>query len=82
MSTIGQALQLTVFGESHAPVIGMTLTGVPAGEKIDFDALDAFLARRAPGRSAWSTSRHEADKPEFLAGLEGRHAHSGDPSQP
>ena len=71
MSTIGQALQLTVFGESHAPVIGMTLTGVPAGEKIDFDALDAFLARRAPGRSAWSTSRHEADKPEFLAGLEG-----------
>lgn len=33
------------------------------------DALNRFLARRAPGQNALSTSRREADAPEFLCGL-------------
>ncbi len=68
-SSIGENLRLTIFGQSHSPAIGMTLEGLPAGLEIDMDALNAFLARRAPGRNAWSTPRKEADAPEFLSGL-------------
>lgn len=70
-STYGENLHLTIFGQSHSPAIGMTLEGIPAGEQLDFDQLQRFLERRAPGRSAYSTARKEADAPEFLSGLRG-----------
>ena len=68
-SSTGENLKLTIFGQSHSPAIGMTLEGIPAGQRIDFDALSAFLKRRAPGQSALSTPRKEADAPEFLCGI-------------
>ena len=68
-SSYGENLRLTIFGQSHSPAIGMTLEGIPAGEPIDFEALQRFLERRAPGRNAYSTARKEADAPEFLSGL-------------
>ncbi len=64
-------LKLTIFGRSHSPEIGMTLEGVPKGEKIDFEELRGFLKRRAPGQSVWSTPRKEADLPEFTSGVDG-----------
>lgn len=65
----GGALRLSIFGQSHAPAIGMTLDGLPAGFAPDMAALARFLARRAPGSSPLSTPRKEADAPEFLCGL-------------
>ena len=50
-STYGEHLKLSIFGQSHAPAIGMTLDGVPAGQAIDLDELQRFLDRRAPGRA-------------------------------
>lgn len=70
-SSYGENLHLTIFGQSHSPAIGMTLEGIPAGEQIDFEALQRFMERRAPGRNAYSTARKEADAPEFLSGLRG-----------
>lgn len=70
-STIGEALRLTLFGASHGAAIGMTLEGLPAGLPVSTDALQAFLDRRAPGRSPLSTARQEADIPRFLSGLTG-----------
>ena len=70
-STIGDALRLTLFGRSHGPVIGMTLAGIPAGKALSPAVLQAFLDRRAPGRSPLSTPRREADIPRFLSGLSG-----------
>ena len=67
-STIGDTLRLTLFGRSHGPVIGMTLAGIPAGKALSPAALQAFLDRRAPGRSPLSTARREADIPRFLSG--------------
>jgi len=64
-------LGLSIFGQSHAPGIGMTLDGVPPGETIDMERLQAFLARRAPGRFPWATARREEDVPEFICGLKG-----------
>ncbi len=65
----GENLHLSIFGQSHGPAIGMTLTGVPAGYEVNMDSLQAFLNRRAPGNASYSTARKEADKPEFLSGL-------------
>ena len=68
-STYGENLKLSIFGQSHGPAIGMTLDGIPAGLPVDFESLQAFLDRRAPGQGDFTTSRKETDKPEFLAGL-------------
>ncbi len=66
---IGKRIRLSIFGQSHAEAIGMTLDGLPAGMNVDMDMLQRFLNRRAPGRSEWSTARREEDIPEFLCGL-------------
>ena len=68
-STYGDKLKLCIFGESHGPAIGMTMDGIPAGLAVDFESLQAFLERRAPGRNMYSTTRKEADVPEFLSGI-------------
>ena len=72
-STYGENIRLSIFGQSHSPAIGMTLEGIPAGEHIDFDQLQRFMERRAPGRKAYSTARREADVPEFLSGVRGEY---------
>lgn len=70
-SSYGENLRLTIFGQSHSPAIGVTVEGLPAGFPIDMAALQSFLDRRAPGRDKNSTTRREADAPEFLSGLTG-----------
>lgn len=67
--TLGQNIRLDVFGESHAPQLGMRLEGFPAGAEIALDELQAFMLRRAPGRDDISTPRREPDVPEFTAGV-------------
>ncbi len=62
-------MNYTIFGESHGPAIGVTLTGVPAGIVLDLDEIDREMARRAPGQNAWSTARRESDRPEILSGF-------------
>ena len=68
-SVYGNRIQISIFGESHGSAIGVVIDGLPAGLPVDLDELEAFLARRAPGRSPYSTSRREADQPEFLSGI-------------
>jgi chorismate synthase len=70
-SSYGENIRITIFGQSHAPAIGVTIEGLPAGFAIDRAALQAFLDRRAPGRDPTATARREADAPEFLSGLVG-----------
>ena len=68
-SSFGQNYRISIFGESHAAAIGVTVEGLPAGSEIDVERLQSFLDRRAPGRDALSTRRREADAPEFLCGV-------------
>ena len=56
-STYGNHLKLSVFGESHGKAIGVTLDGIPAGLPVDFDKLQTFLSRRAPGQWDYATPR-------------------------
>lgn len=70
-STYGNNIKLAIFGQSHSEAIGVTIDGLPAGFTIDMEKLQAFMNRRAPGQSKYTTPRKEADKPEFLSGLSG-----------
>ena len=69
-SEFGSLLKISVFGQSHGRAIGVVVDGLPAGEAIHLEELNAFLARRKPGKSPLSTARREADAPVFLSGLE------------
>ncbi|MDR0313944.1 MAG: chorismate synthase [Treponema sp.] len=68
-SVFGNKLKISIFGQSHSPAIGVCIDGLPAGFKIDFDELNLFMQRRAPGQSSHTTQRREADTPEFVSGL-------------
>ena len=67
--SFGDRLRVTVFGQSHGPAVGCVIDGYPAGRCVDWDAVNRFMARRAPGQNAWSTARKETDAPEILSGL-------------
>ncbi len=69
MNTFGNKIKITVFGQSHAESIGVTIDGLPTGFSIDTDKVQAFLDRRAPGKNEYSTSRNEADIVEYVSGL-------------
>ena len=65
-------MKLRIFGESHAPEIGVEIEGVPKGTAVDMGELQAFLDRRAPGngQGGMSTPRKEPDRVVFESGLE------------
>lgn len=68
-SSFGKNLKVTIFGGSHEAHIGVTIYGLPEGIAIDFDRMKKFLARRAPGNSAFTTPRKEPDTPVVQSGL-------------
>jgi chorismate synthase len=67
-SDFGKILRVSVYGESHGKSIGVVINGLPAGEEVDEQELQAFLDRRKPGGSL-STKRKEEDVPVFLSGI-------------
>ena len=64
-------MEIRIFGESHAPEIGVEIEGVPKGTVVDMGELQAFLDRRAPGhgQGGLSTPRKEPDRVEFERGV-------------
>ena len=64
-------MKIRIFGESHAPEIGVEIEGVPPGTVIDRAELQAFLDRRAPGngQGGLSTPRKEPDRVVFESGV-------------
>lgn len=68
-NSIGSIFRFTVWGQSHAPEIGVTIEGLPAGTYIDMERLQAFMDRRRPGQNRYSTARKESDTVIFAAGL-------------
>jgi len=58
-------------GESHGPALVGIVDGLPAGMKVDFDALAAQMQRRQGGYGRGRRMEIEADEVEFMAGLRG-----------
>lgn len=69
MNTFGKNIRLTTFGESHGPAMGGVLDGMPPLVRIDFSEITRHLQRRKPGVQPGTSSRKEADIPEFLSGI-------------
>lgn len=65
----GEYLKLSIFGESHGQGIGIVLNGLPAGLRLDMEYIGREMARRAPGRDPFTTSRREKDELEILSGF-------------
>ncbi|MBQ3790144.1 MAG: chorismate synthase [Lachnospiraceae bacterium] len=68
-SIFGKLLQISTFGESHGPALGVVIDGFPAGVRITPGEIQEYLDRRKPGRSEVSTARNEADRVEILSGI-------------
>ncbi|MGH8126711.1 MAG: chorismate synthase [Rhodanobacteraceae bacterium] len=68
-NTFGKLLSVTTFGESHGPAIGCVIDGCPPGIAIAPGEFVHDLARRATGKSRWTSQRHEADEVEILSGV-------------
>ena len=72
-NTFGNAVSMTIFGESHGPAVGAVLDGLAAGLPVDEAAIAAAMDRRRARGDGLSTARTEADAVEFLSGVyEGR----------
>ena len=67
-STWHSFMDLTIFGESHGPAVGMVLHGIEPGIVIDETKIHEQLKRRAPGKSLTS-ERQEEDELEILSGI-------------
>lgn len=61
-SKFGKNIEVGIFGGSHEPEIGVTITGLPLLTAFDMTELQRFLDRRAPGNSPFATSRKEPDQ--------------------
>jgi chorismate synthase len=68
-NTFGKLLSVTTFGESHGPAIGCVIDGCPPGTAIAPEDFVHDLARRATGKSRYTSQRHEADAVEILSGV-------------
>lgn len=68
-NTFGNAVALTIFGESHGPAVGAVLDGLAAGLPVDADFLARQMDRRRARGDGLSTARTEPDEVEFLSGV-------------
>lgn len=71
-NTFGQSVAVTLFGESHGPMIGAVLDGLAPGVQVDEDLIQMKLALRR-GDAGLSTTRRETDPFRIVSGvLDGR----------
>ena len=68
MNTFGIVFRVSVFGESHGAVIGVTVDGCTPGIPLKNEDFNEDLARRKSGRKG-TTPRKEGDLPEILSGV-------------
>ena len=64
-------LKIEIYGQSHAEKIGVKISNLPIGAKIDKSAIEDMLARRRATNTPWSTPRKEKDEVMFLSGIDG-----------
>ncbi|RYZ51760.1 MAG: chorismate synthase [Sphingobacteriales bacterium] len=68
MNSFGRIFRVSIFGESHGPMVGVVVDGCPAGISLTEADFHADLERRKPG-AAGTTTRREADAPRVLTGV-------------
>jgi chorismate synthase len=69
-NTFGRLFQVTTYGESHGPAMGVTISGCPAGLELSEEDVQGDLDRRKPGQSMITTSRGEPDEVTINSGVQ------------
>jgi len=69
MGGFGKIFNFVTFGESHGPMIGVVIDGVPSRISIDEEYVQYFLDKRRPGNSAYTTARAEKDTVKIVSGV-------------
>ncbi len=67
-NSLGLLFRVTTFGESHGPLIGVVIDGVPAGLPLSKDDVWLELKLRRPGQYLTSP-RRESDEPDIVSGV-------------
>jgi chorismate synthase len=65
----GRFFQVSTFGESHGPAVGVVVDGIPSGIPLDGERIQRDLDRRRPGTSRFVSPRRESDQVEILSGV-------------
>lgn len=68
-SVYGNSFMISTWGESHGEGIGVVVDGCPAGLPLNEEMIQAFLDRRKPGQTEYSTPRKENDRLQILSGV-------------
>lgn len=77
MNNFGKNIRISIFGESHGPLIGLTIDGFPANFSFDIEKIKNALKLRA-GHPLISTLRRETDEITFVSGYFNNHT-TGEP---
>ncbi len=65
----GRHFQISLFGTSHGPEIGVTIIGIPNGFPISLEKIQNELDRRRPGIDPLYSSRQEVDQVKIVSGI-------------
>jgi chorismate synthase len=68
-NSFGHLFRITTWGESHGPAIGCVVDGCPPGIPITEAEIQAYLDKRRPGQSRYTTQRQEPDRVRILSGV-------------
>jgi chorismate synthase len=68
-NSFGTLFRFTTWGESHGPAIGCVIDGCPPGIPITEAEIQAYLDKRRPGQSRYTTQRQEPDRVRILSGV-------------
>ena len=68
-TTFGHLFRMTTWGESHGPALGCVVDGCPPGIPLQAAEIQAYLDKRRPGQSRFTTQRQEPDQVEILSGV-------------
>lgn len=68
-NSFGIIFKITTWGESHGKAIGVVIDGCPAGLPITEQEINDELARRATGKTPYTSPRKETDQAQILSGV-------------
>lgn len=68
-NTFGYMFRVTTWGESHGEALGCVVDGCPPGITFTEAEIQAYLDKRRPGQSKYTTQRREPDRVRVLSGV-------------
>jgi chorismate synthase len=68
-NTFGHLFRVTTWGESHGIALGCVIDGCPPGIVFTEAEVQAYLDKRKPGQSKFTTQRREDDAVRVLSGV-------------